>query len=206
MKTCAYVRVSTAQQDVNVQKLTILEFAQREGFSIDRFIDTVISSRKRAQKEQLTEFIAELEAGDQIIVSELSRLGRSLGQIIQIADLLVKKEVKLVCIKENIRLDGKKDMQTKVMIALCGLFAEVERDLISERTIEGLTKAREQGRLPGRPKGSLGKSKLDGKEREIAELLNKGVSKSSIARITGVSRTALFNFVQTRQLEAMPKE
>lgn len=202
MKNCAYVRVSTAQQDVNVQKLTILEFAQREGFSIDRFIDTVISSRKRAQKEQLTEFIAELESGDQLIVSELSRLGRSLGQIIQIVDLLVKKGVRLICIKENIRLDGKKDMQTKVMIALFGLFAEVERDLISERTVEGLAKAREQGKLPGRPKGSLGKSKLDGKEKEIAELLDKGVSKSSIARITGVSRTALFNFVQTRQLEA----
>ena len=202
MKNCAYVRVSTAQQDVNVQKLTILEFAQREGFSIDRFIDTVISSRKRAQKEQLTEFIAELESGDQLIVSELSRLGRSLGQIIQIVDLLVKKGVRLICIKENIRLDGKKDMQTKVMIALFGLFAEVERDLISERTVEGLARAREQGRLPGRPKGSLGKSKLDGKEREIAELLEKGVSKSSIAKIIGVSRTALFNFVQTRQLEA----
>ena len=91
-------------------------------------------------------------------------------------------------------------MQTKVMIALFGLFAEVERDLISQRTKEGLAAARAKGRLLGHPKGALGKSKLDGKEEEIRMLLEKTVSKASIAKIVGVSRTALHHFIGTRKL------
>jgi DNA invertase Pin-like site-specific DNA recombinase len=105
-----------------------------------------------------------------------------------------------VAIKEDIRFEGKQDLQTKVMIALFGLFAEVERDLISERTKEGLASARAQGRLLGRPKGTLGKSKLDGKEDEIRMLLGKQVSKASIAKIVDVSPTALRHFIRTRKL------
>ena len=93
--------------------------------------------------------------------------------MIQIVDELVKRKVRFIAIKEAIRFEGKQDMQTKVMIALFGLFAEVERDLISERTKEGLAAARAKGRLLGRPKGSLGTSKLDGKEEEIRMLLEK---------------------------------
>ena len=87
------------------------------------------------------------------------------------------------------------------MIALFGLFAEVERDLISERTKEGLVSARARGRLLGRPKGALGKSKLDGKEGEIRMLLEKEVSKASVAKIMGVSRHALRHFIRTRHLD-----
>jgi DNA invertase Pin-like site-specific DNA recombinase len=86
------------------------------------------------------------------------------------------------------------------MIALFGLFAEVERDLISERTKEGLAAARAKGCLLGRPKGSLGTSKLDGKEGEIRMLLEKEVSKRSIAKIMDVSKTNLRHFIQTRKL------
>ena len=84
------------------------------------------------------------------------------------------------------------------------LFAEVERDLISERTREGLAKARASGRRLGRPKGALGVSRLDGREEEIRHFLELGVSKSSIARITGVTRTTLYNFIATRGLKARP--
>jgi len=97
--------------------------------------------------------------------------------------------------------EGKQDLQTKVMIALFGLFAEVERDLISERTKEGLAAARTKGRLLGRPKGVLGKSKLDGRENESRLLLGKEVSKAFIAKIVGVSRTALHHFIGTRKLD-----
>src|SRR5215210_5296677 len=86
------------------------------------------------------------------------------------------------------------------MSALFGLFAEVERDLISERTKEGLAAARARGRLLGRPKGSLGKSKLDAKEGEIRMLLEKEVSKASTAKIVGVSSTNLRHFIRTRKL------
>ncbi|MCW7556009.1 recombinase family protein [Endozoicomonas gorgoniicola] len=160
-----------------------------------------MSTRRDAQKQQLTDLIDQMNKGDQLIVSELSRLGRSLGQIIHIVDTLTKKEIKLTCIKENIRLGEKKSMQTKIMITLFGLFAEVERDLISERTKAGLARAKEQGRLAGRPKGSLSTSKLDGKEDEILLLLQKGVSKTAIAKITGVHRSTLHSFVQSRNLE-----
>ena len=97
-------------------------------------------------------------------MSELSRLGRSLGQIIQAVDQLLKKGVSLIAIKESIRLEGKQDLQTKVTIALFGLFAEIERDFISERTKEGLAAARTPGRSPGRPRApSVRRSSMEKK-------------------------------------------
>ena len=138
-----------------------------------------------------------LQRGDRLVVSELSRLGRSLGQIVTILDALTKAGVAFVALKENIRVKGKRDIQTKVMTTL---FAEVERDLISERTREGLARARSSGRELGRPKGSLGVSRLDGKEDELRRFLKLGVSKTAIAKITGVSRTALYSFMSTRGL------
>jgi hypothetical protein len=133
----------------------------------------------------IDDVLKHLGAGDRLIVSELSRLGRSLGQIIHIVDTLVKRNIRFVAIKETIRFEGKQTMQTKVMVALFGLFAEVERNLISERTREGLIAAKAKGKLLGRPRGSLGRSKLGGKELEIQTLLDKKVSKASIAKIMG---------------------
>ena len=114
------------------------------------------------------------ERPDRLVVSELSRLGRSLGQIVTILDALAKAGVAFVALKENIRVDGERDIQTKVMTTLFALFAEVERDLISERTSEGLARAKSSGRKLGRPKGSLGVSRLDGKEDEIRHFLESG--------------------------------
>jgi DNA invertase Pin-like site-specific DNA recombinase len=125
----------------------------------------------------------------------------TLSQIIHIVDTLVKRNIRFVAIKEIIRFEGKQTMQTKVMVALFGLFAEVERDLISERTREGLIAAKAKGKLLGRPRGSLGLSKLDGKEMEIQTLLDKKASKASTAKIMGISRTALYNFIRTRGLD-----
>jgi len=108
--------------------------------------------------------------------------------------------VKFVALKEGIALFGTADLATKVMITLFGLFAEIERDLISQRTKEGLAKARSNGKRLGRPKGTRGKSKLNGKEEEIRLLLDQTVSKASIAKIMGVSETAMHHFIKTRQL------
>src|SRR5262245_5852604 len=204
MKTIAYLRVSTGSQDLANQRLVLLDHARQERFAIDRFIEAQVSSRKGRDRMRIEELFGTLDPGDRLVVSELSRLGRSLGQVIQIVDELVKRKVRFIAVKEAIRFEVKQDLQTKVMIALFGLFAEVERDLISERTKEGLAAARARGRLLGRPKGSLGKSKLDGKEAEIQMLLGKEVSKSSIAKIVGVSRTALHHFIRTRRLD--PKD
>ena len=143
-----------------------------------------------------------MQRGDRLVVSELSRLGRSLGQIVAILDALSKAGCALVALKKNICVEGKQDIQTKVMITLFAQFAEVKRGLISERTGEGLAKARASGRKLGRPKGSLGVSRLDGKQDQIRHFLQLGVSITSIAKITGVSRTALYSFMRTRGLSA----
>ena len=134
------------------------------------------------------------------MVSELSRLGRSVGQIIQMIDDLISNHIQFVAIKENIELSGKQDIQTKVMVTMFGLFAEIERDLISERTKEGIATARAKGKIIGRPKGSIGKSKLNGRESEIRLLLERAVGITSIAKIMEVSRTALRHFIRTRKL------
>ena len=107
-----------------------------------------------------------------------------------------------MALKENIRVEGKPDIQTKVMTTLFALFAEVERGLICERTREGLAQARAAGRQLGRPKGSLGVSRLDGRQDQIRHFLHLGVSISSIAKITGVSRTTPYSFMRTRGLRA----
>ena len=200
MKTVAYLRISTGSQDLANQKLAVLDYARQKQFAVDRFVEAQASSRKGRDQRRIDELLGTLAAGDRVVVSELSRLGRSLGQVIQIVDELVKRKVRFVAIKEAIRFEGKQDLQTKVMIALFGLFAEVERDLISERTKEGLAGARARGQLLGRPKGSLGTSRLDGKEGEIRMLLEKEVSKASIAKIVGVSSTNLRHFIRTREL------
>jgi DNA invertase Pin-like site-specific DNA recombinase len=203
MKTLAYLRISTDSQDLDAQKLAILDFAQREGIVIDAFIEATASAGKTRKARRLDELMDRFDRGDRLIVSELSRLGRSLGQVIGIVDTLVKRKIAFIAVKENIRFEGKQDMQTKVMVALFALFAEVERDLISERTKEGLAKARASGKKLGRPKGALGRSRLNGKEGEIQTLLEKGVSKAAIAKINGVSRTTLYHFIQTRRLDAV---
>ncbi len=200
MKTVAYLRVSTGGQDVATQKLAVLDYARKNRLTVSKFVQTKLSSRGSEQKQQVLKIIEGLEKGDRLIVSELSRLGRSLGQIIHLVDTLIARKIRFVAIKEAIRFEGRQDMQTKVMIALFGLFAEIERDLISERTKEGLAAARKKGSLLGRPKGTLGKSKLDGKENEIKVLLGKRVSKASIAKILDVSPNALNHFIKTREL------
>lgn len=201
MKTLAYVRVSTGGQDLGQQKLAILDYARRHRIRVREFTETHSSALRPTQKEQLLHLIDALQKGDRLLVSELSRLGRSLGQILQIVERLIHHGVGLVAIKEGIVFEGKHTMQTKAMIALFGLFAEVERDLIAERTKEGLAAARAKGKKLGRPKGALGKSRLDGKEQEIRLLLQKRVSKASLARIMDVSPTTLHHFIQTRKLQ-----
>ena len=202
MRTVAYLRVSTAQQDVRRQRLAILEDARQHDFP-----HRTTSSRRPPpgrlpkKRRRLDELLNGLQRGDRLVVSELSRLGRSLRQIVAILDALAKAGVAFVALKENIRVEGKRDIQTKVMTTLFALFAEVERDLISERT---RARGPRQGQAPrarklGRPKGSLGVSRLDGKEDESRHFLELGVSKTAIAKITGVSRTALYSFMTTTQ-------
>ena len=201
MAAWGYVRVSTDQQRTETQKLAILEYANRQSEKIDNWVEVKASSRKSSTERRIDELLERLHNGDTLIVAELSRLGRSVGQIAMLIDELLRNKIRVICLKENINLNGTKDIQTKVMITMFSLFAEIERDLISERTKEGLARARAEGKLLGRPKGKLGKSKLDGKEKEIQGYLEKGVNKANIAKIYGVSWPTLNNFIKTRSLD-----
>ena len=133
VKTVAYLRVSTAQQDVGSQRLAILKYARNHDFRIDDFIEATASGHASEKRRRLDELMNVLQRGDRLVVSELSRLGRSLGQIVAILDALAKTGVAFVAMKENMRIKGQRDIQTKVMTTLFALFGEVERDLISER-------------------------------------------------------------------------
>jgi DNA invertase Pin-like site-specific DNA recombinase len=144
--------------------------------------------------------LSRLAPGDALIVSELSRLGRSVGEIITTVDTLVKRQIRVFALKEGLHLAGGQDLQSRVMVTLFGLFAEIERELLSLRTKEALAAARAAGKRLGRPPGAWGKSKLDGKEREIQTLLALQVSKASIAKITGVDRSTLSHFMRSRGL------
>lgn len=198
-KTTAYLRVSTDGQDLNNQKLEILDYAQKHSYTIDNWVEVKVSSRKSTKERLVDQLINQLESGDCLIVSELSRLGRSVGQIINIIDQMITKRIKIVIIKEAMIINGTNDIATKTMITMFSLFAEVERDLISIRTKTGLMRAKAEGKLIGRPKG-IGKSKLDGKEEEIKELLSKQVSRASISKILNVSWPTLNHFIKTRKL------
>jgi len=204
MKTIASLRVSTAHQEIDSQKLAILDYARTQGFSIDDLVAVTASGRASEQRRRTHDLMAMLERGDRLVVSELSRLGRSLGQIVGLLDQLVKRGIAVIAIKENLRIEGQQDMPTKVMTTLFALFAEIERDLIAERTKEGRARARAAGKKLGRPKGSYGPSRLDGKEEDILKFLKLGISKSAIAKIIGVSRPTLYHFIRTRGLKTNP--
>ena len=133
MKTIAYLRVSTAQQDAGSQRLAILEYARKNGFRIDDFVEVTARGQASVKHRRLDELIGTLKRRDRLVVSELSRLGRSPGQIVAVLDGVAKAGIAFIAIKESIRVEGKQDIQTKVMTTLFALFAEVEHDLISER-------------------------------------------------------------------------
>ena len=200
MKTIAYVRVSTDAQDVTHQRLAVLEFARTERMVVDTFLEIQASSRHSLKVRHIEVLFDSLERGDTLIVSELSRLGRSVGAIITTVDRLVHHQIRVFALKEGLRLTGAQDLQSRVIVTLFGLFAEIEHTLLSLRTKEALAAARAAGKRLGRPPGALGKSKLDGKEQEMQTLLGLQVSKASIAKITGVDRSTLYHFMQSRRL------
>mgnify|MGYP005862029585 CR=1 FL=1 len=199
-KTIAYIRVSSEKQTVENQKLAILDHCNRAGIRVDEWLEVEMSSRKNNRARRIDELIERLKPSDTLIVSELSRLARSVGQIAILADTLLKKGVRIVSLKENIDLKEKHDMQSKVMVTMFSLFSEIERDLISERTKEGLIRARADGKRLGRPKGSLGRSKLDGLKKDVENYLQRGISKTSIAKLCDTSWGTLNNFIKSRGL------
>ena len=201
MKTVAYLKTALDRQEVQEQKLAILEFAHTEGITVSRLIEMPASAAIAKRIEQL---FTQVEAGDTLIVSELNRIGRSVGQIVRTVEALIKGKVCFIAVKEGIWLDEERNSQTQAMARIFGLLAEADRELVSIHTREGLAAARGKGKKLGRPKGSLGRSKLDGQTEEIKRLLALGVSKGAIAKIMGVGRGTVNHFIKSRGLGQDP--
>jgi len=192
-----YIRVSTEHQDKEIQKDVLLRYAQEKKILIDTFFEADASSQTNFKKRVLTELIDSLTEGDQVIVTELSRLGRSVSEVTQLVNQMIEKKVRLTSLKENIDINGPHSMSSKMMVTMISLFAELERDLISQRTKEALATKKKNGARLGRPKGP-GKSKLDEHRKEIEKLLQKKVSISSIAKILGVNYSTLYVYIKNK--------
>lgn len=199
-KVIAYIRTSTDKQEVNNQKLEILEFARKKNIVVNNFIQLNISSRKSTKDRRIDEMVESLKDADTLIVTELSRLGRSTAEVIGLVNALIQKKVRIFIIKQN--LDIKKhDMTSKVMITMFSLFSELERDLISIRTKEALANKKAQGIKLGKPKGTIQKSKFDKNIDKIKELLALGLSVRKIAKYLDLSsHIGLNNYVVRRKL------
>ena len=181
-KVLAYLRTSTDKQDLSNQKLAILEYARQNGLHIDDFIAITISSRKNRHERRINELMDKLNPGDTLLVTELSRLGRSTGQVINLIDELVNNGIHIIVAKQNLTLDKiQNDIQSLAMITLLSLFAEMERMMISRRTKEALATKKAQGILLGKPVGTIQDSIYDKDRERIVELLCLGVSERRIS-------------------------
>ena len=200
MTVWAYYRVSTDDQTVESQRVGVVEYATRNGLSIDRdIIDDGVSGTVLAKDRNLNKIIKQAKSGDKVIVSELSRLGRSTADVINTCQIFIKKNISCYFIKQNMSLDN--SPMGKMMVAILSAFAEMERDLISQRTKEGLARVKLSGRTLGRPKGIKNiHHKLEDKEQEIIELINKGWVCNWIAKRFNCSNTCLKNFCYERKI------
>jgi len=202
-RTVAYIRVSTDRQDAANQRLEILDLANKEVLGRVEFVEETVSGRLSWRDRALAGVIEGLAEGDALIVAELSRLGRSMLEIMELLSVLTTKSVRVYAAKGNWRLgDG---LQGKIMAMVLAMASEIERELISERTKAALRTKKAMGVRLGRPKGP-GKSKVDVHEAEVRELLGLGVTQKRIAERIGVTPDTMHNWLRRRGLAARQKE
>ncbi len=197
-----YIRVSSDKQTVENQRFEINNFCERQNLAINDWIEETISGTKNYSKRQLGLLLRKVCKDDIIICSELSRLGRNLFMIMEILNICMTKECRVWTIKDNYRLG--EDIQSKVLAFAFGLSAEIERNLISQRTKEALARKRAEGITLGRPIGRKtdeSKYKLYPRKNLISELLNAGLSRRKIAKICKVDRNTLCRFINTFLVE-----
>ncbi|MBR3930684.1 MAG: master DNA invertase Mpi family serine-type recombinase [Alphaproteobacteria bacterium] len=192
-----YVRVSTDHQNTENQKFEIKKFAEKQGLVIDRWIEEVISSTKDLNKRKLGQLLKHVKSDDLIIASELSRLGRNLLQVMSILHYCMDVGARIWTIKDNYRLGA--DITSKVLAFAFGLSAEIERNLISQRTKEALARLKAEGKLGG--KRHIYKRKLEGCEQYILQKMQDGWSQTKIARKLHCHRDTVRKFVRARHLD-----
>lgn len=193
-----YIRASSDKQTVENQRFEITEFCRVNNLVIDGWIEETISGTKAYGKRRLGKLLKKIQKGDTIICSELSRLGRSLFMIMEILSICMKKECRVWTIKDGYRLG--EDIQSKVLAFAFGLSAEIERNLISQRTKEALARLKSEGRRLGRPPGRSSDKqcyKLHGKEQLIRQMRADGHSFSRISKTLGVTRNTVRRYYTT---------
>ena len=202
MKTVSYLRVSTEEQDLEKNKADILKYSNDNKLGNVEFIEEKVSGTKNWRQRKIADVINNLKSGDNLIVSELSRLARSTLQILEILDIARKKNINIHAIKGCWKLDN--SMQSKIISTMFAMMSEIERDLISERTKEALRARKIQGIKLGRPHGK-GKSKLDEFETEILSMINYDVPKTTIAKKYNTTTQNLYNWLEKQQDTAVVK-
>jgi DNA invertase Pin-like site-specific DNA recombinase len=196
-----YIRVSTDKQTTENQRFEILKYADEKNLRINTWIEETVSSTRKLSERKLGSLLLEMKRGDILLVSELSRLGRSLMEVMSILHTLMEKNVKVFTTKERYELGS--NINSKVLAFAFSLSAEIERSMISTRTKEALARKRSEGMRLGRPKGRLSKvTKLTGKDDLIREYLQKKIPQTVIARLLNVNRLTVRNYIITRKLNA----
>ena len=194
-----YIRVSTDKQTTENQRFEILKYADEKKLSIDEWIEETISATKKLSHRKLGALLLKMQKDDILIVTELSRLGRSLMEVMSILHTLMEKNVKVYTIKERYELGN--NINSKVLAFAFSLSAEIERSMISSRTKEALARKKSEGKRLGRPKGRLSAvTKLTGKDDLIREYLAKNIPQTVIARLLNVNRLTVRNYIITRKL------
>lgn len=197
-KNIAYLRVSTTDQDNEKCKIDILKFANDRAFGHVVFVEDKVSGKISWKNRKIKTIIDDLNEGDRLIVPELSRIGRSMVDIMSCIAVAKEKGIAIFDVKNGFELNGK--FQGELMAMIFSIAAQIERDLISSRTKEGLRAARAKGKLLGRPKGP-GKSKLDKYRPEIIALLENGSTKTFVAKRYQSTVANLFNWLKKNAVE-----
>ena len=200
-KTTAYLRVSTTDQDLEKNKFDILGLANDKGLGQVAWVEETVSGRVSWRKRRLASILDNVQAGDNLIVSELSRLGRSMLECMEILSVASQKGLHIYAVKGNWQLDN--SIQSKIVAMAFSMAAEIERDLISQRTKEALAALKKTGVKLGRPPG-IGKSKLDQYRPEIEALLANGSKQRFIAKRYGTTEANLSRWLRTHELSGQP--
>jgi DNA invertase Pin-like site-specific DNA recombinase len=197
-RTVAYLRVSTIDQDLEKNRHDILEFANNKNFGKVEWIEEKVSGKKSWKNRKIKNLIDNLKKNDRLIVPELSRLGRSMLEIMEILAIAKQKDIHIYALKGNWELNG--TVQSSVLAMAFAMAAEIEHDLISSRTKEALRARKATGVKLGRPKGP-GKSKLDPFKEEIVAMLKNGSTKTYLAKKYSTSVPNFYNWLKKNNIK-----
>ena len=198
MTNFAYLRISTDRQDAQNQKLSIMEYCNANNIIGLKFIEDTTSGKISWRERSIGKILAKAKKGDMIVAAEVSRLGRSTLQVLEILEESAQKGVSVHIAKNNMVLDG--SMQATITATILGLAAQIEREFISVRTKEALAKRKQDGVKLGRPKGEADVLKLDAFRDEIVGYLKKGINKRAISKLIECSPSTLYKWLNRRKI------